>query len=80
MLLISTILIIALIITIFYFVGKKWDYRKAIYTSDISAATPVANIQKFTTENPSRYILYVGRFSCPDCRAFSATFKRLMGK
>ena len=80
MLLISTILIIALIITIFYFVGKKWDYRKAIYTSDISAATPVANIQKFTTENPSRYILYVGRFSCPDCRVFSATFKRLMGK
>ena len=80
MLLISTILIIALIITIFYFVGKKWDYRKAIYISDISAATPVANIQNFTTENPSRYILYVGRFSCPDCRAFSATFKRLMGK
>ena len=64
----------------FLFCREKWDYRKAIYISDISAATPVANIQKFTTENPSRYILYVGRFSCPDCRAFSATFKRLMGK
>lgn len=72
------IFLIALVVTIFYFIGRKTDGVAEAYYTNVSRATKVENIKKFMSEQTGRYILYVGRESCPDCRDFAPLLNKFI--
>lgn len=72
------LILIAVVLTIFYFIGRKTDEIAETYYMNVSRATKVENIKKFMSEQSGHYILYVGRETCPDCRNFAPLLNKFM--